>query len=140
MALVEGARRPAAWLLDNSVASMATTPRIATQLDRISEPMGCCPFGRLEQLFSAQSAADYDETSTTLSESFFLVDPPDTVFDDALALQRDLAHHHGLWHRIAIPDLFIAVTALAHGYGVIHNDKDYERIREIRPLITRRIG
>lgn len=106
----------------------------------IEEPVMVCPVSRLEQLYSAQSATDYDRIMNGLTSRFPFVDPPPTVFDDVLALQRDLAHHHGLWHRMALPDLFIAVTALAHGYGVLHHDRDYERISEIRPLITRRIG
>jgi predicted nucleic acid-binding protein len=58
----------------------------------------------------------------------------------ALRLQRDLAHHHGMWHRVAIPDLLIAETALEHGLGVLHVDSEYDRIAAIRPLITRRLG
>ena len=64
--------------------------------------------------------------------------PPD-IFDRALALQRDLAHHHGMWHRTAIPDLLIAETALHHGLGVVHVDRHYDRIAEVRPLTVRRL-
>jgi len=61
------------------------------------------------------------------------------VFESALSLQRDLAHHHGMWHRISIPDLLIACTALQHGLGVVHVDSDFERIAEVRPLVVRRL-
>jgi len=65
--------------------------------------------------------------------------PPD-IFERALTLQHDLAHHHGLWHRTSIPDLLIAETALHHGLGVVHVDADYERIAEVRSLTARRLG
>jgi predicted nucleic acid-binding protein len=56
-----------------------------------------------------------------------------------LNLQRDLAHHHGMWHRTPIPDLLIAETALHHHLGVVHVDGDYDRIAEVRPLTVRRL-
>lgn len=64
--------------------------------------------------------------------------PPDVV-ERAPALQQDLAHHHGMWHRTSIPDLLIAETALHHQLGVVHVDRDYERIAEVRPLTVRRL-
>ena len=103
------------------------------------EPIGLCPLGRLEQLFSATSGPDYDVRLDQIRNVFISVEPPTDVFEQVVALQRDLAHHHGMWHRVAIPDLFIAVSALTHNYGVLHNDKDYERIAKVRPLISRRI-
>ena len=65
--------------------------------------------------------------------------PPD-ILERALALQRDLAHHHGMWHRTSIPDLLIAETAIHHGLGVVHVDRDFERIAEVRSLRVRRLG
>ncbi len=65
--------------------------------------------------------------------------PPD-LLERALVLQRDLAVHHGMWHRTPIPDLLIAETAAHHGLGVVHVDGDYARIAEVRPLTARRLG
>jgi predicted nucleic acid-binding protein len=45
-----------------------------------------------------------------------------------------------MWHRIPIPDLLIAVTALHHGLGVVHVDGDFDKIAEVRPLVSRRLG
>ena len=45
-----------------------------------------------------------------------------------------------MWHRTPIPDLLIAETALHHGLGVVHVDRDYERIAEVRPLTVRRLA
>ena len=39
-----------------------------------------------------------------------------------------------MWHRIPIPDLLIAEMALHHDLGVVHVDRDYDHIAEVRPL------
>ena len=96
--------------------------------------------GELEQLYSARSAREYDALRIALHDSFLTVVAPPDIFDRALRLQRDLAHHHGMWHRIPIPDLLIAETALHHDLGVVHVDGDFERIAEVRPLVARRLG
>ena len=95
--------------------------------------------GQLEQLYSARSASDYGAIKALLEASFEIVSAPPDLLDRALRLQWDLAHHHGMWHRTPIPDLLIAETALFHGLGVVHVDRDFGRIAEVRPLIARRL-
>ena len=129
----------AGWLLDKSAAARAAEPATRRHLEELAGLLYLCPVGELEQLYSARSAHDYDALSAGLHDSFEVVAPPVDVFDRALSLQRDLAHHHGMWHRTPIPDLFIAETALHHGLGVVHVDRDYERIAEVRPLSIRRL-
>jgi predicted nucleic acid-binding protein len=75
-----------------------------------------------------------------LHASFEVVAAPPDVLDRALRLQRELAHHHGMWHRTLLPDLLIAETAMHHQLGVVHVDGDFDRIAEIRPLTSRRLG
>ena len=128
-----------AWLLDKSAAARASDVAVREQLDELAGFVYLCPVGELEQLHSARSARDYDTLKADLHESFSVVVPPVDIFDRALRLQRDLAHHHGMWHRTPIPDLLIAETALHHGLGVVHVDRDYERIAEVRPLSVRRL-
>ena len=140
MAVRRGRRAPVGWILDRSAAARAKDQRVRAELDGIAEPVALCPIGRLEQLYSARSADDYRSVESALAAAFPFVDPPASVFADVLDLQRDLATHHGMWHRTPLPDLFIAVTALAHDYGVIHVDRDYDRIAEVRPLAHRRLG
>jgi predicted nucleic acid-binding protein len=77
---------------------------------------------------------------TALHDRFETVAAPPDLLERALRLQRDLAHHHGMWHRVPIPDLLIAETALQHDLGVVHVDGDFERIAEVRPLVVRRLG
>jgi predicted nucleic acid-binding protein len=128
------------WLLDKSAAARSADERVGAQLSELAGSLYLCPVGQLEQLFSARSARDYDALDADLREAFPLVAAPADVFDRALDLQRDLAHHHGMWHRTPIPDLLLACTALHHGLGIVHVDRDFERIAEVRRLVVRRLG
>lgn len=128
------------WLMDNSAASRAADPQVAQQLSELAGALFLCPVGELEQLYSARSAADYDRDKEQLHSGLKIVLAPNDVLERALQLQHDLAHHHGMWHRTPIPDLLIAETALHHGLGIVHIDRDFDRISEVRPLTARRLG
>ncbi len=130
----------AGWVLDKSAAARALEPAVAAQLAELAGRLHVCQVGQLEQLYSARSARDYDELAVGLREAFLDAPAPPDLLGRALALQRDLAHHHGMWHRTPIPDLLIAETALHHDLGVLHVDGDYSRISEVRPLTARRLG
>ena len=128
------------WLLDKSAAARSGQKGVAEQLAELAGSLFLCPVGQLEQLYSARSARDYDALEADLRSSFEIVSVPPDIFARALELQRDLAHHQGMWHRTPIPDLLIACTALHHNLGVVHVDRDFERIAEIRPLVVRRLA
>ncbi len=130
----------AGWVLDKSAAGRAGDARVAADLAELAGSLFVCPVGELEQLYSARSAADYDALQAELRAAFPVAPAPPDVLERALALQRDLAHHHGMWHRTPIPDLLIAETALHNGLGVAHVDADFDRIAEVRPLTVRRLG
>lgn len=127
------------WLLDKSAAARGGQPGVAESLAELAGSLFICPIGQLEQLYSARSALDYETLEAELMKGFEIVAAPPDIFDRALELQRDLAHHHGMWHRTPIPDLLIACTAIHHDLGVVHVDRDFERIAEIRPLVVRRL-
>lgn len=128
------------WLLDKSAAARGAQPGARAQLSELAGSLFLCPVGELEQLYSARSATDYDALQTDLRDTFEIVSAPHDLFERALNLQRDLAHHHGMWHRTPIPDLLVACTALHHGLGIVHVDRDFERIAEVRPLVVRRLA
>ena len=128
------------WLLDKSAAARSGHKGVAEQLAELAGSLFLCPVGQLEQLYSARSARDYDALEADLRSSFEIVSVPSDIFARALDLQRDLAHHQGMWHRTPIHDLLIACTALHHNLGVVHVDRDFERIAEIRPLVVRRLA
>ncbi len=127
------------WIVDKSAVARVDDPMIRAQLGELAGCLWICPVGELEQLYSTRSGREYDALAVELRETLLRATPPPDIFDRALALQRDLAHHHGLWHRTSIPDLLIAETALLHGLGVVHVDGDYERIAEVRSLTARRL-
>jgi predicted nucleic acid-binding protein len=128
------------WVLDKSAASREDDPIIRAHLAELVRLLYVCPVGELEQLYSARLARAYDLRRELLHGSFQPIAAPIDNFDRALRLQRDLAHHHGLWHRIPMPDLLIAETALHHDLGGVHVDGDFARIAEVRPLVVRRLG
>lgn len=128
------------WILDKSAAARVGDAKVRAELDALAGQLRICPIGRLEQLYSARSATDYDRLAENLVDSLVTVNAPADILDRALVLQHDLAHHHGMWHRTPIPDLIIAETALHHDLGVVHLDRDFDRIAEVRPLTVRRLG
>lgn len=128
------------WLLDKSAAVRAGDGVIGDQLAEFEGHLKICGMGLLEQMYSAKSAQHYDSMLAGLTSTFAVVDPPADIFQRALALQRDLAHFHGMWHRVALPDLLIAETALANGLGIVHVDGDFDRIASVRRLVHRRLG
>ena len=126
-------------MLDKSAAARASDPSVGRELEALAGSLFICPVGELEQLYSARSARDYDALRADLRASLEAVAAPGDILDRALNLQRDLAHHHGMWHRTPIPDVLVAETALHHHLGVVHVDGDYDRIAEVRPLTVRRL-
>jgi predicted nucleic acid-binding protein len=130
----------AGWILDKSAAARGSDPVIGAQLAELAGKLYVCPIGEFKQLYSARSARHYDQLQAELHASFAIAAAPPDLLERALALQRDLAHHHGMWHRTPVPDLLIAETAIHHGLGVVHVDGDYARIAEVRPLTVRRLG
>ena len=128
------------WVLDKSAAARAGDERVGAQLAELAGRLYICPVGELEQLYSARSARHYDQLQTELHAAFEIVEAPPDIFERALELQRDLAHHRGMWHRTSIPDLLIAETAIYHELGVVHVDGDFDRIAEVRELTVRHLG
>lgn len=128
------------WVLDTSAAARAGDEAVGAQLAELAGRLYICPVGELEQLYSTRSARHYDQLQAELHDAFELVAAPPDILERALELQRDLAHHHGMWHRTPIPDLLIAETAIYHELGVVHVDGDFDRIAEVRPLTVRHLG
>lgn len=122
----------AAWLLDKS-AHLRLLAGAAPPSGIDFADLAICEIGELEWLYSTRSAADYDSQQASLRHAYPILTAPTDIFDRVRRLQRDLAHHRGMWHRTPLPDLFIAETALHHRAGVLHRDRDYTRIAEVRP-------
>ena len=123
----------ATYLIDTSVWHRRRTPAVIDRLAdlfaedevAITEPV------RLEVLFSARGATDYDAISRELDG---LQPAPcgNAEMRRALEVQRLLAHKAGLHHRsVKIPDLLVAATAELAGLTVLHYDEDYERVSAV---------
>ena len=128
------------WIVDKSAGARGNDSAVSGQLIELAGLLYRCAVGELEWLCSARSARDYDARRSLLHVDFKTAVAPLDIFERALRLQHDLAHHHGLWHRTPIPDLLIAETALFHNLGILHVDGEYDRIAEVRPLVARRLG
>jgi predicted nucleic acid-binding protein len=122
------------WIVDKSVATRLDDPKVASQLVGADGSLHLCEVGLLELLYSAKNSRDYDRLETLLRANFEVLAAPPDALQAAQHLQRDLAHHRGLWHRRPIPDLLSAITAMHHGVGVVHADADFDLIATVRPL------
>jgi predicted nucleic acid-binding protein len=115
-----------AW---NRHAHPALRQRIARELE--ADTIAICDQVRLEVLYSARSAADYDALLGRLSALHVTPSGPD-VWPRAIEVQRRLAHVGGLHHRsVKIADLVIAASAELAGHTVLHYDEDFDRIAAI---------
>jgi predicted nucleic acid-binding protein len=97
----------------------------------VADELAICSHVRLEILYSARSASDYDAIDWEL-DGLRHVPTDETAFARALDVQRTLAHVGGLHHRsVKIADLLIAASAELAGVVVWHYDEDFDRIAAI---------
>ena len=88
----------------------------------------------LELLYSARGAADYETRREDLS-SFPWIRLTEAAADRALEVQHRLAVTGR--HRVPIPDLLLAATALEENATVLHYDRDFDVIAEATDLRAR---
>ena len=88
------------FCVDTSAWQHATHPEVAREWVRYLErdQLGICDQVRLEILFSARSAEDYQALAEELS-ALRVVATDGSTFERALEVQRRLAHVGGLHHR-----------------------------------------
>ena len=121
------------YLADTSAWHRATHPGVAAAWEArlAADAIATCADVRLEILYSARSAKDYDRLKEELLALRQLPCGAEQI-DRALDVQRALARRGGLHHRsVKIPDLLIAASAEAAGAVVWHYDEDYDRIAKI---------
>ena len=121
------------YLADTSAWHRAGSPSVAAAWETrlMTDSLATCAQVRLEILYSAQSADDYEKLS---AELLALHQLPCTAehFDRALDVQEQLARQGGLHHRsVKIPDLVIAACAEAAGATLWHYDEEYDRVAEV---------
>lgn len=120
-----------AWArLESPTLADARRAEIAAMIEN-GEIAVCAPF-LLEAGWSARGATDHDDLLAGLLRLPYVAIDAD-VEAAALAAQRDLAHRGQ--HRSASPsDLLIAACAHINGAGVLHYDRDYDRLVELTGL------
>jgi len=121
------------YLADTSAWHRATHPEVAAAWEGrlMDDSLATCSQVRLEILYSARSADDYDRLAAELTALHQLPCGADEL-ERALEIQQALARRGGLHHRsVKIPDLIIAATAEAAGAVLWHYDEDYDRIAAI---------
>lgn len=95
------------------------------------DEIGLCDQVRLEILYSARSAADYERLGMRLCGLQSVPMGPG-AYARALEVQRALSRVGGLHHRsVKIADLLIAAAAEAAGATVWHYDADFNRIAAV---------
>jgi predicted nucleic acid-binding protein len=82
-----------------------------------------CAVTRMELLYSARCASDYERIGIALGEFRELRMDAET-FAVAQTAQRELADSGR--HRVPIPDLLIAACAQQHGADVLHVDRHFD--------------
>jgi predicted nucleic acid-binding protein len=87
-----------------------------------------CAVTRLELLYSARSARDYERLEDDLSHFRDLRMDAET-FAVALGAQRELAAAGH--HRVSIPDLLISSCAHQHGADVVHFDRHFDALERV---------
>ena len=87
-----------------------------------------CAVTRLELLYSARSAHDYEMLEDDLAQ-FRDLRMDATTFAVALGAQRELAASGH--HRVSIPDLLVAACAHQHGADVAHVDRHFEILERV---------
>jgi len=121
------------YCVDTSAWHLATAPVIARAWGRLLErdALGICDQVRLEILWSARSATDYEALAEELSALRPIATDARTM-QRALEVQRLLAHVAGLHHRsVKIADLVIAASAEAVQATVLHYDADFDRVAKM---------
>jgi predicted nucleic acid-binding protein len=87
-----------------------------------------CAVVRLELLYSARSAADYQRIESDLAEFRELRIDGETIAT-AVGAHRELGLRGR--HRVPIPDLLIAACAQQHQAAVLYVDRHYEVLAEV---------
>ena len=121
------------YLADTSAWHRAAHPDVAAAWETrlAADSIATCAYVRLEILFSARSAKDYERLEEEL-RGLHQLPCGESQVERALGVQRELARRGGLHHRsVKIPDLLIAASAEAAGAVVWHYDEDYDRIAKI---------
>ena len=121
------------YLADTSAWHRAALPEVAAAWEQrlATHSLATCALLRLEILYSARSAKDYQLLAAELTALHQLPCGAEELAR-ALEVQQALSRRGGLRHRsVKIPDLVIAASAELAGAVLWHYDEDYDRVAEV---------
>ena len=96
-----------------------------------NDSIALCDQVRLEILYSARSAYDYERLAMELG-GLHAIPMDHSTYARALEVQHRLALVGGLHHRsVNIADLLIAASAEHADTVVLHHDHDFDRIADV---------
>ncbi|MFG2297091.1 PIN domain nuclease [Streptomyces sp. NPDC048603] len=126
------------FLIDKSAAAriLRTGVREAWLDVLRSGHISVCEPTEFEMLYSARSKSEYKQIKDQLRNLYGWCPVPEDGWQQVLALQEaltDLGRHRS----VGAADLFVAVTARAHGRTVLHYDRDFDNIGGILDVRTR---
>jgi predicted nucleic acid-binding protein len=126
------------YLADTSAWHRSALPEIAAAWEQrlATHSLATCALVRLEILYSARSAKDYQLLAAELTALHQLPCGYEEL-ERALEVQAALARRAALHHRsVKIPDLVIAASAERAGAVLWHYDEDYDRVAEVTGQVT----
>jgi len=127
-------------LVDTSVWIEVLRNRAGTVVDAFRDRVGSeicvlCRFTQLELLQGAKNTSEWKILDEYLSTQFYL-ETSENTWREAARIYFDL-RRKGV--TISSPiDCCIAQISIESGALLLHRDKDFERIAEVRPLLSER--
>lgn len=122
------------YVVDTSVwARTGLRPPVRQALAKRGETgiLAMAPPVALEVGYSARDARAWDQTHDAMAD--LLVLPMSRcTYEIARDLQRDL-WHHGLARAVGCTDLLIAAVAIEGGATVLHYERAFEHLAQVRP-------
>lgn len=121
----------ARYLVDKSALARMPLPPVQARLAPIIESgeAATCSLIDLEVLYSARNHAEHGRIRRRRTLAYSRIEMSEAIFLQAVDIQSALAEKGQ--HRVPIPDLLIAATALSAGLTVLHYDSDYDRIANV---------
>jgi hypothetical protein len=125
---------PGIYLIDKSAwAQRRHHPEANERINRLATlgRAATCLVAALEYLYPARNRADFDDQREALDLLEWL---PATAEVESTAVEIMATLARKAQHRMPVPDLMIAATALVHDAAVLHYDRDFERIADVTEL------
>jgi predicted nucleic acid-binding protein len=115
------------WRTSSLPPELGRLREAALQDDRI----WITPIVRMEILYSARSASEYQTVETEM-DALRILRNDRAVADAAMSALGELAERGDGYHRVPITDALIAAAAAEHGgLAVLHRDAHFDKLAEV---------